>query len=457
MYVDLLFMLLSFVHVHIHPVPLSYPTFTSVIHDEIWIRKLKAYFGKWDCMKGCFHVRNPYKLFEPFHSSDEKTQQNTFAVSDKQTKHIFTRYNQRQAYRDIWDNIDTDTVLVAQDFGTLKCHPNAAINEHYVTDFCIYLRWKTAGGDEKRLYVDLICDDKTRKNDYFYLRHSWRFLLSSSTYFTPFKNIIIFSDGASKHFKSRYTMKFFSDIGVEFNKKVSYHFFASYHGSGVWDAHFASNNGAIRRFLLEMEKQRYKRESLDFSPLSELKTLVEVLLKSLSNTVVHEFQNIDRSMHLKPDVRAIIDIKSHHYFEFIGTNTINCSILSGNKFPNNRHQFSNISRSSTSSSSTTTATSSSLSGRRLVVKLDSIITGQLMCTNSRSSDLYDFESSDDEKNIEPVSYPLQHEEDEDMNTDSDFDIIDDDDHAQNISETSPRRSTREKTARKTSLDYLYEL
>ncbi len=107
------------------PVSLSYPTFTYVIHRDIWIRKLKAYFGKWDCMKGCFHVRNPYKLFEAFYASDASTQQSLFASSDKHTKHIYTRYNQRQAYRDIWDNIDTDTVLVAQDFGTLKCHPNA--------------------------------------------------------------------------------------------------------------------------------------------------------------------------------------------------------------------------------------------------------------------------------------------------------------------------------------------
>ena len=81
-------------------------------------------------------------------------------------------------------------------------------------------------------------------------------------------------------------MKFFHDVGIESNKSIVYNFFASYHGSGLWDAHFAKNNAAIRNFLIHMEGLRFKRVSNDFSPLSELKTLAQALLQTLDNTQV---------------------------------------------------------------------------------------------------------------------------------------------------------------------------
>ena len=152
----------------------------------------------------------------------------------------------------------------------------------------------------------MICDDNTRKNDFYYLRHSWRHMLFNTPHFTKFTHIINFSDGASKHFKSRYTLKFFADISVESGRSIVYNYFASYHGSGLWDAHFAKNNSAIRQFLLHMEGLRAKRESQDFSPLSDLKTLARVLLSSLENTVVYEFYNIDRSAYLKPPLQVFV-------------------------------------------------------------------------------------------------------------------------------------------------------
>ena len=117
-----------------------------------------------------------------------------------------TRFNQRAAYRDAFKNLTYDDALVAQDFGTLTCPPNATERDHYVTDHCVLLRWKVKNEKrkkpddpewiEKRFYIDLLCDDKTRKNDFHFLHHSWRYLHQKTTHISSFKRIIIFSDGA---------------------------------------------------------------------------------------------------------------------------------------------------------------------------------------------------------------------------------------------------------------------
>jgi hypothetical protein len=254
-------------------------------------------------------------------------------------QHIFTRFNQREAYRKAFKDLKYDEILVAQDFGTLVCPPNASEREHYVTDHCVLLRWKVRtenkknpddpDWEERRLYIDLICDDTTRKNDFHFVRHSWDFLLFKTDHFSLFRHIIVFSDGASKHFKSRYTMKYFANMSVESARSIIYNFFASYHGSGLWDAHFAHNNTAIRNFLIKMEGIRKKRQSQNFSPLSEIKELVRVLMESLKDTIVYDVYNVDRDPSTKPIVKPLPNIKRYHTFKFIDADHIDCSIMCG--------------------------------------------------------------------------------------------------------------------------------
>lgn len=194
--------------------------------------------------------------------------------------------------------------------------------------------------DEKRLYIDLIGDDDTRKNDFHYLRHSWYYLLFKTTHFWSFRYIIVFSDGASKHFKSRFTMKYVADITVESARSMVYQFFASYHGSGLWDAHFAHNNAAIRNFVIKMEGLRKKGQNRDFSPLSGIKKLVRVLMESLKDTVVYDVYRIDRDPSSKPDAKPIPNITKYHSFRLIDGNHIDCSIMTGRFYSQgtqNRH------------------------------------------------------------------------------------------------------------------------
>ena len=140
-------------------------------------------------------------------------------------------------------------------------------------------------------------------------------------------------------------MKFFADISVEAGRSMVYNFFASYHGSGLWDAHFAKNNAAIRNFLIHMEGLRKKCESKDFSPLAELKALAHVLLAALDNTVVYEFCNINRDVSLKPRVKPIRDIKQYHCFQYVDADHVNCCIMCGDAFSSIPIQFQPVSQS----------------------------------------------------------------------------------------------------------------
>ncbi len=124
-------------------------------------------------------------------------------------------------------------------------------------------------------------------------------------------------------------MKYFADLTVESARSIVYQFFASYHGSGLWDAHFAHNNTAIRNFLIKMEGLRKKGQSLDFSPLADIKQLVRILMESLKDTKVYDVYRINRDPTLKPDVKPIHKIKKYHSFKFIDPNHVDCSIMTG--------------------------------------------------------------------------------------------------------------------------------
>jgi hypothetical protein len=51
------------------------------------------------------------------------------------------------------------------------------------------------------------------------------------------KKIIIFSDGAPQHFKQKKTVSFWAQIQMEAQVFLQVHFYVSYHGHNVCDAH----------------------------------------------------------------------------------------------------------------------------------------------------------------------------------------------------------------------------
>jgi len=90
------------------------------------------------------------------------------------------------------------------------------------------------------------------KQDFHFVRAVWRFLCgaeqleyeykTSSPHIDPRgllqgKKIVLLSDGASAHFKQKKTVCFWVELQLELGIVILIHFFASYHGHNVCDAH----------------------------------------------------------------------------------------------------------------------------------------------------------------------------------------------------------------------------
>ena len=107
--------------------PLSRPVFDRIKRHSLRVRRVRSYFGRWDCTKGCFDksIPHPYKQFIPFHEAQGVHKVSIYNNMDPRIQHVYTRFNQRESYREAWEHLQDHEVLVAQDFGTLVCPPNA--------------------------------------------------------------------------------------------------------------------------------------------------------------------------------------------------------------------------------------------------------------------------------------------------------------------------------------------
>src|SRR5260221_2051 len=97
--------------------------------------------------------------------------------------------------------------------------------------------------------------------------------MKETDHFKPFTRIFLFSDGSARHFKQVYTLHCFSTFPTTYHTSSDYNFFASYHGHGLWDAHFGHNNTIIQYYLLAQQGKRLR--TYDASSL--LPTHTEVL------------------------------------------------------------------------------------------------------------------------------------------------------------------------------------
>jgi hypothetical protein len=82
--------------------PLCRPVFDRLKRTALRIRRVKSYFGRWDCTKGCFDVRNPWKEYEPFQHASTNDKSLMYYNSDKRIQHIYTRFNQRDRMQIIY-------------------------------------------------------------------------------------------------------------------------------------------------------------------------------------------------------------------------------------------------------------------------------------------------------------------------------------------------------------------
>jgi hypothetical protein len=141
-----------------------------------------------------------------------------------------------------------------------------------------------------------------------------------------------------------------------------------------------------------MEGLRSKRMSSNFSPLSELSTLAQVLLQSLDNTKVYILTNINRDPSLKPNIKSICGISSHHCFQFVDVNHVDYCVMRGDAWDVNHVSFT---------------------------------PGPQTCSSSSSSASLDHDETDDDDEDDITPRPCVHVVDDD--TQLELDVNDDDD------------------------------
>jgi hypothetical protein len=104
---------------------------------------------------------------------------------------------------------------------------------------------------------------------------------------------------------------------LRFNhKQIHHHFFASYHGHSLADAHAALIKRSLNtRYKITQFERVTEYESATWGPAT-VEEVAAVIKANCSNTEVHIFNDIDRNEEHKPDVKPISSIKSQHWFEY---------------------------------------------------------------------------------------------------------------------------------------------
>jgi len=103
------------------------------------------------------------------------------------------------------------------------------------------------------IYLDFMEEGTGSNQDFYFVRAVWMFLLGLSEIGVEYKTSspdidvrsffrkkkIIFSDGAGQHFKQKKTISFWVYLQMQTDVLIEVHFFVSYHGHNVCDAHSA--------------------------------------------------------------------------------------------------------------------------------------------------------------------------------------------------------------------------
>jgi len=185
------------------------------------------------------------------------------------------------------------------------------------------LSYDPNSNNHRWIYLDFVEKGGGSKQDYYFVRSIWRYLLgvdniackkfTSSEEIDPpslfkDKEKFVFSDGAPQHFKQKKTVSFWAVLQIETGITLEIHFFASYHGHNVCDAHASHMKIKILRIIREFGLENFKEDEF-------LKSI-----SSLKNTHVFYLKEdkIDRNAELL-DVQKFLEkpltgIRSFHNF-----------------------------------------------------------------------------------------------------------------------------------------------
>ena len=113
--------------------------------------------------------------------------------------------------------------------------------------------------------------------------------------------VFVFSDGGPKHFKINKTVNFFHYLSKHFGIPIEYHFFESYHGSSLCDAHAGHVKNVIRNLIR------------DGSQIKDIDSFLEkIIAKNLKNSAFEKMVLLQDTM--ISDVKKIPGIKKFYKF-----------------------------------------------------------------------------------------------------------------------------------------------
>jgi hypothetical protein len=230
-------------------------------------------------------------------------------------------FSQRQHYQQMRAKIRPRQLLVLMDFTSVFLTPKIGhqSNHTVVQDCIVVLEYISPSGQRMRENLDFLCDcSETNKNDYHFVLHVWLILFQAKKLVDHFDCIDIWTDGGPHHFKTRFCQWMWMWLSTQRfdNRRISHHFFASYHGHSLADGHAASIKRIIRTEYNMSQLQRLNTTTLAiyWGPADAVH--LSSLLKKCADTQIHVFPHIDRDPTLKPDPIPLVHIKRHHCFDY---------------------------------------------------------------------------------------------------------------------------------------------
>jgi hypothetical protein len=231
-------------------------------------------------------------------------------------------FSQRLYYQQMRSKIQPHQLLVLMDFTSAYLTPKIGHQQNHSTvQDCIVVLEYLADGRRVRENLDFLCDcPDTNTNDYHFVLHVWLLLFQLKKLIERFDCIDIWTDGGPHHFKTRYCQWMWMWLSTNrfAQRRISHHFFASYHGHSLADAHAAILKRTLRTEYNTSQLQRFNSTvtAVYWGPADAAQ--LGDLLQRCSDTQVYVLPHIDRDPALKPNPFPIPHIKQQHRLDFAG-------------------------------------------------------------------------------------------------------------------------------------------
>jgi hypothetical protein len=293
--------------------PLSFHTFYN-IKRWMHVRRAGKYFGQFDCSR-CITFQKLQHIPEGELTVEQANDMRGCKI------HRNVRTIQQTAYQSTRFSLKKRQLLVVMDFTSALLTPKMGHTQSHavVQDCIVVLEYLSPSGARVRENLDFLCDcSVTNKNDYHFVLQVWLVLFSIKRLLVHFDCIDIWSDGGPHHFKTRFCQWMWSWLSVHrfASRRISHHFFASYHGHSLADAHAASVKRTIHTQYNYSTLQRICTDITDLYWGPEDAVELSGLLQRNSNTQPCVFPHIDRDPSLKPNPTPVPSIKRQHRFDY---------------------------------------------------------------------------------------------------------------------------------------------